>query len=120
MPMVFVVQESKKMNYEPARDYGRVRAIISPDEQVILTADDTVRRIRAGLEDFVGGHDDDADFLILTGDPIAICIACTIVCDVSNGKFKVLKWDRMLNNNKGGYWVVEMNLQKGEKDGDRP
>ena len=34
------------------------------------------------------------DYLLLTGDPAIIGVACSIVSDITNGKYNLLKWDK--------------------------
>ena len=36
----------------------------------------------------------DKDFLLLTGDPVAIGLACSIASFYNSGRYSVLKWDR--------------------------
>ena len=53
------------------------------------------------------------DYLLLTGDPAIIGVACSIVSDLTNGKYKLLKWDRQERK----YYPIEINLyEKGEID----
>jgi len=55
------------------------------------------------------------DYLLLTGDPAIIGIACSIVSDITNGKFNLLKWDRQ----ERMYYPLKINLyEKGEIDVD--
>ena len=54
------------------------------------------------------------DYLLLTGDPAIIGVACSIVSDITNGKFNLLKWDKQERK----YYPIEINLyEKGEVDG---
>ena len=46
------------------------------------------------------------DYLILTGDPSIIGVACSIVSDITNGQYKLLKWDKQERR----YYPVEINL----------
>jgi len=47
----------------------------------------------------------------LTGDPAIICLACSIDSDMTNGKYKLLKWDKQERK----YYSIKINLQeKGE------
>ena len=34
------------------------------------------------------------DYLLLTGDPAIIGVACSIASDITNGRYNLLKWDR--------------------------
>ena len=46
------------------------------------------------------------DYLLLTGDPAIIGVACSIVSDITNGKYKLLKWDKQERR----YYPVEIDL----------
>ena len=46
------------------------------------------------------------DYLLLTGDPAIIGVACSIVSDITNGKYKLLKWDRQEKT----YYPIEVNI----------
>ena len=53
------------------------------------------------------------DYLLLTGDPAIIGVACSIVSDITNGKYNLLKWDRQERR----YYPIKVNLyEKGEID----
>ena len=53
------------------------------------------------------------DFLLLTGDPAIIGVACSIASDITNGKYNLLKWDKQERK----YYPIEINLyEKGEID----
>ena len=53
------------------------------------------------------------DYLLLTGDPAIIGVACSIVSDMTNGRYKLLKWDKQERT----YYPIEINLyEKGEID----
>ena len=53
------------------------------------------------------------DYLLLTGDPAIIGVACSIVSDITNGKFNLLKWDKQERK----YYPIEINLyERGEID----
>jgi len=53
------------------------------------------------------------DYLLLTGDPAIIGVACSIVSDMTNGKYNLLKWDKQEKQ----YYPIEINLyEKGKID----
>ena len=53
------------------------------------------------------------DYLLLTGDPAIIGVACSIAADITGGKYNLLKWDRQEHT----YYPVEINLyEKGNID----
>ena len=65
-------------------------------------------KLRQGLKDYTAN-----DYLLLTGDPAIIGVACSIVSDITGGKFKLLKWDKQERR----YYPIEINLyEKGEID----
>jgi len=48
---------------------------------------------------------------LLTGDPAIIGVACSIVSDITNGRYKLLKWDKQERK----YYPIEINLyERGE------
>jgi hypothetical protein len=48
---------------------------------------------------------------LLTGDPALIGVACSIVSDITNGKYNLLKWDKQERQ----YYPITINLyEKGE------
>ena len=51
--------------------------------------------------------------MLLTGDPAIIGVACSIVSDITNGKYNLLKWDKQERK----YYPISINLyEKGEID----
>ena len=53
------------------------------------------------------------DFLLLTGDPAIIGVACSIVSDITNGTYQVLKWDKQ---ERQYYPIVIELFEKGKID----
>jgi hypothetical protein len=94
-------------NIEPAREFGHILHILDPDDQVSLNAAPIIEKIQRSMQNF-----SEDDFLLLSGDPIAIGEAYRFAAQRTQGKFKLLKWDRMLNDNEGGYWVVPVNISQ--------
>ena len=55
----------------------------------------------------------DKDFLLLSGDPKVIGLAIAVACDINNGKYKTLTWDRQ----EKMYYPTEFNIhERGEID----
>ena len=46
------------------------------------------------------------DHLLLTGDPAIIGVVCSLVSDITNGRFNLLKWDRQEKR----YYPIEIDL----------
>jgi hypothetical protein len=114
---VYVIQEiagtqagNPKINIMGASRYGDFRFVLPEFSQMIFSPGPLVYKLRKGLKDFKEG-----DHLLLTGDPAIIGVACSIVSDITNGKYNLLKWDKQERR----YYPIEINLyEKGEVDGD--
>ena len=114
--IVYVIQEiagtkvgSPKINIMGASSYGKFKFLLPEFSQIIFSPGPLVFKLRIGLRDFTK-----EDYLLLTGDPAIIGVACSIVSDITNGKFNLLKWD----NQERKYYPIAINLyEKGEIDG---
>ena len=110
---VYVIQEiagtrdgRPKINILGAAEYGSFKFLLPELSQIIFSPGPLIFKLRKGLKDF-----SEKDYLLLTGDPAIIGVACSIVSDISNGKFKLLKWDKQERK----YYPIEINLyEKGE------
>ena len=54
--------------------------------QMIFSPGPLIFKLRKGLKDYTT-----EDYLLLTGDPAIIGVACSIVADITSGKFNLLK-----------------------------
>ena len=114
-PVVYVVQEipgtqsgNPKINIMGASHYGQFKFLLPEFSQMIFSPGPLIFKLRKGLKDFKIG-----DYLLLTGDPAIIGVACSIVSDITNGKYNVLKWDKQERK----YYSIQINLyEKGEID----
>ena len=115
---VFVIQEisgtkagNPKINIMGASSYsssGKFNFLLPEFSQIIFSPGPLVYKLRQGLKDFT-----EKDYLLLTGDPAIIGVACSIVSDITNGKYKLLKWYKQERK----YYPIEINLyEKGEID----
>ena len=110
---VYVIQEiagtrdgKPKINILGAAEYGVFKFLLPELSQIIFSPGPLIFKLRKGLKDF-----NEKDYLLLTGDPAIIRVACSIVSDITNGKFKLLKWDKQERK----YYPIEINLyEKGE------
>ena len=110
---VYVIQElpgtkagTPKINIMSAREYGDFEFLLPEFSQIIFSPGPLVFKLRKLLENYTP-----EDYLLLTGDPAIIGIACSIVSDITNGKFNLLKWDRQ----EKVYYPLKINLyEKGE------
>ena len=115
---VYVIQEiagsqagSPKINIMGAAAYstsGKFNFLLQEFSQMIFSPGPLIYKLRQGLKNFTSD-----DYLLLTGDPAIIGVACSIVSDITGGKFKLLKWDKQERK----YYPIEINLyEKGEID----
>ena len=114
-PIVYVIQEiagtkegRPKINILGAAEYGTFKFLLPELSQMIFSPGPLIFKLRKGLKDYTN-----EDFLLLTGDPAIIGVACSIVSDITSGKFYLLKWD--IQERK--YYPIHINLfEKGEID----
>ena len=114
-PIVYVTQEiagtkdgKPKINILGAAEYGTFKFLLPELSQMIFSPGPLIFKLRKGLKDYTT-----EDFLLLTGDPAIIGVACSIVADITNGKFKLLKWDKQERK----YYPIHINLfEKGDLD----
>ena len=115
---VFVIQEiagtkagNPKINIIGASTYsssGKFKFLLPEFSQIIFSPGPLVYKLRQGLKDFTT-----KDYLLLTGDPAIIGVECSIVSDITNGKYNLLKWDKQERK----YYPIEINLyERGEID----
>ena len=113
--IVYVIQEiagtragNPKINIMGASRYGQFKFLLPEFSQIIFSPGPLVYKLRQGLKNFRK-----RDYLLLTGDPAIIGVACSIVSDTTNGKYNLLKWDKQERK----YYPIEINLyEKGEID----
>ena len=112
---VYVIQEipgtqsgNPKINIMGASHYGQFKFLLPEFSQMIFSPGPLIYKLRQGLKNYKV-----KDYLLLTGDPAIIGVACSIVSDITHGKYNVLKWDKQERK----YYPIEINLyEKGEID----
>ena len=115
LPIVYVIQEiagtkdgRPKINILGAAEYGTFKFLLPELSQMIFSPGPLIFKLRKGLKDYTT-----EDFLLLTGDPAIIGVACSIVADITSGKFNLLKWDKQERK----YYPIHINLfEKGDLD----
>ena len=115
LPIVYVIQEiagtkdgKPKINILGAAEYGTFKFLLPELSQMIFSPGPLIFKLRKGLKDY-----NPQDFLLLTGDPAIIGVACSIVADITSGKFNLLKWDKQERK----YYPIHINLfEKGDLD----
>ena len=115
VPTVYVIQEiagtragNPKINIMGAANYGQFKFLLPEFAQMIFSPGPLIYKLRQGLKEYKK-----KDYLLLTGDPAIIGVACSIVSDITGGKYNLLKWDKQERK----YYPIEINLyEKGEID----
>ena len=110
---VYVIQEiagtregRPKINIIGASQYGSFKFLLPELSQIIFSPGPLIMKLRQGLKNYKPN-----DYLLLTGDPAIIGVACSIASDITNGKYNVLKWDKQERR----YYPITINLyERGE------
>ena len=114
-PIVYVIQEipgtkagTPKINIMSASKYGKFKFLLPEFSQIIFSPGPLIFKLRNLLKNYK-----QEDYLLLTGDPAIIGVACSIVSQLTNGKYNLLKWDKQERQ----YYPITINLnEKGEID----
>ena len=110
---VYVIQEipgtkegRPKINILGAAEYGVFKFLLPELSQIIFSPGPLIFKLRKALANYKT-----SDYLLLTGDPAIIGVACSIDSDITNGKYNLLKWDKQERQ----YYPITINLhEKGE------
>tara|TARA_R110000751_G_scaffold117044_1_gene217193 strand:- start:374 stop:772 length:399 start_codon:yes stop_codon:yes gene_type:complete len=113
--IVYVIQEiagtkegRPKINIMGATEYGKFKFLLPELSQIIFSPGPLIFKLRKELKNYKT-----SDYLLLTGDPAIIGVACSIVSDITNGKYNLLKWDKQERQ----YYPIEINLyERGKID----
>jgi hypothetical protein len=108
--IVYVIQDvpgtregRPKINIIGASQFGTLKVLLPENAQIILSAGPLIFKLRQLLQNYTLN-----DYLLLTGDPAIIGVACSIASDINNGKYNLLKWDKQERR----YYPVEIDLFK--------
>ena len=88
---VYIIQEiagtregRPKINIMGASQYGKFKFLLPELSQIIFSPGPLIMKLRQGLKDYRSN-----DYLLLTGDPAIIGVACSIASDITNGKYNL-------------------------------
>jgi hypothetical protein len=111
--IVYVIQElpgtkagAPKINIMSASKYGEFKFLLPEFSQIIFSPGPLIFKLRNLLKDYTP-----EDYLLLTGDPAIIGVACSIVSDMTNGRYNLLKWDKQDRM----YYPISINLHEKGK-----
>ena len=113
--IVYVIQEipgtkdgRPKINIMVAAEYGKFSFLLPELSQIIFSPGPLIFKLKKELAKYRT-----RDYLLLTGDPAIIGVACSIVSDITNGKYNLLKWDKQERK----YYSITIDLyEKGKID----
>jgi len=113
--VVYVIQEiagtkegRPKINIMGASEYGKFKFLLPELSQIIFSPGPLIFKLRKELKNYRT-----KDHLLLTGDPAIIGVACSIVSDITNGKYNLLKWDKQERK----YYSIQIDLyERGKLD----
>ena len=111
--IVYVLQElpgtkagAPKINIMSASKYGKFKFLLPEFSQIIFSPGPLVYKLRQGLKNFT-----EKDHILLRGDPAIIIAAGSVLNEITNGKYSLLKWDKQDRI----YYPIKINLhEKGE------
>jgi len=114
-PVVHVIQHipgtaegRPKINIMGAAEYGKFKFLLPELSQIIFSPGPLIFKLRKELANYKK-----QDYLLLTGDPAIIGVACSIVSDITNGKYNLLKWDKQERK----YYTIAIDLyERGKTD----
>ncbi len=89
-----------------ASKYGEFKFLLPEFSQIIFSPGPLIFKLRNLLKDYTP-----EDYLLLTGDPAIIGVACSIVSDMTNGRYNLLKWDKQDRM----YYPISINLHEKGK-----
>ncbi len=115
-PKVYILQElpgtkagAPKINIMSASRFGEFKFLLPEFSQIIFSPGPLIFKLRSLLKNYTT-----KDYLLLTGDPAIIGVACSIVSEFTNGKYNLLKWDKQDRI----YYPIEINLNEKGKIND--
>jgi len=108
MSKVYLIQDipgtgkgEPKYNIVGAQKYGDIVSLLPEFSQMIHSPGPLVMKLRTLLKNYT-----EEDYLLLSDAPAIIGVVCSLVSDTTNGKYKLLKWDRQEKT----YYPIEVNI----------
>ena len=108
MSKVYLTQEipgtsigQPKYNILGAQKFGQIVTVLPERSQIIMSPGPLIQKLRTLLKEYTTD-----DYLLLSGDPAIIGVVCSVVSDITNGKYNLLKWDRQEKT----YYPIEVNI----------
>lgn len=89
---VYISHEVRGRDLSDALAFGELEILVPANIQVATDSD--IDLVSDMVADRLEGFNED-DYLLLAGDPVCIGLACAWAAEYNDGRFKVLKWDRL-------------------------
>lgn len=93
----------KVPNMTPLLDWGSVELLLEEDEASMLNTAAMIRKLKRKLANY-----GDKDFIVASGAPQAIGVACTVAAVANGGRYTILVWDRQETR----YWPVHVDIKR--------
>jgi len=90
-----------KYNILGAQKFGQIVTVLPERSQIIMSPGPLIQKLKTLLKDYTTD-----DYLLLSGDPAIIGVVCSVVSDITNGKYNLLKWDRQEKT----YYPIEVDI----------
>jgi len=104
----YLEQGRPRINILGAEEFGKLEFLLPEFSQIVFSPGPLIFELRKKLKNFKK-----EDYILCTGDPAIIGIACSLVSDITNGRYHLLKWDRQ----EAKYYPITINLyEKGKID----
>lgn len=88
MNKVWITFNDRRKNFSAAEEYGELREVFSSvgKQYNPVALIEHARRVLDKVEE--------GDSLLVVGDPTLVAICTVVMCEVLDGKAKLLRWDR--------------------------
>ncbi len=85
---VFIVQESFGKDTESLQKFGRLVTLLRAD----ATKGGQYRKVADELEEKLQHFNSHQDYIVPSGDPVAVALAIGVLMDLTGGTFCLLRW----------------------------
>jgi hypothetical protein len=107
---VFIIQDDGRRDFRPAEQWGELIPLLSKDAHPD-DAEERAAKMQRIIHNklFSNDYDPDRDFILLTGDPVAIVAMGLYIGTSFESKYtiRVLKYDRETNS----YYPIRMQIE---------
>jgi len=80
----------RSLDYSKAKRFGEVIFLFEGQKQVVMSPQPTIRKLKSMLKNIT-----DTDYILLVGDSALIGLTTSVVSYILNGRYNMLKYDRL-------------------------